>query len=252
MSRRKTAPWFVAVLALTLFVSGLALRGWLDAPKPASAETLPDDHRTISVTGTGEITVEPDICRLILGVVSEGTTSAEAQAGTTKAMNAVIAALRALGIEEKYIKTVSFNLTPVYDYGSNERPVVLQPIGFRVEHRLQVTVHDLSKVAKVIDNSIAAGANTADDITYSVEKTEELRTQALTKAVQEARSKANAIAAAAGVSIIEIKTIQEQGVDYGYYRVPVAYDKATAAGEAMTVMPGELTIRASVAMTVRF
>lgn len=242
----------VALLAMAMLVGGVALRGWIDGPKPVSAETMSENHRTISVTGVGEITVEPDICRLVLGVEGEANTAALAQAAVTKAMNAVIAKLRALGLREQDIKTVSFNIYPVYDPGSKERPASLEPIGYRAAHRLQITVRDLAKVARVIDDSIQAGATTADDITYAVEETTELRTQALTKAVQQARSKADAIANAAGVNIVEIKTIQEGYIDYGYYRAPMAYDKATAAGESMIVMPGELLIRASVSMTVRF
>ena len=249
---RGSRTWIVAILALTMLVGGVALRGWIDGPKPVSAETMGDDHRTISVTGVGEITVDPDICRLVLGVQTEGKTAAEAQAAAAKATNAVIAKLRALGIADKDIKTVSFNVYPVYDQGDRENPAVLQPIGFRVAHRLQITVRDLTKVARVIDDCIAAGANTADEITYAVEETEALRTQALTLAVKQARSKGDAIAKAAGVNIVEIKTIQEGYVDYGYYRAPVAYDKAMGAGESMIVMPGELVIRASVSMTLRF
>ncbi len=250
---RVSKIWLVALLAVSMLVGGIVVGGWAQGPKPASAETPDPNHRTISVSGVGEVTAEPNICRLVLGVETQGTTAKEAQSLNSKAFNGVVAALRALGIKDVDVKTVSFNLFPVYDPGSKDSSPVLRPIGYRANHRVQVTVRDLTKVAKVIDDSIAAGANTADEITYGIEETVDLRTLALTRAVQQARSKGDAIAKAAGVSITEIKSISEGYVDFGSYRVPMAYDKALGAGEsAMTVMPGEVMIRANVSMVLRY
>lgn len=249
---RSSKIWLAAILAVSMLVGGIVIGGLAQGPKPASAETPDPNNRIISVSGVGEVTAEPNICRLVLGVETQGKTASEAQTANSKALTAVIAKLRALGIAEADIKTVSFNLYPVYDHGSKESAPVLTPIGYRANHRLQVTVKDLSKVAKVIDEAIAAGANTADEIVYSIEETAELRTTALTKAVLQARSKADAIAKAAGVSIVEIKSISEGYVDFGSYRVPMAYDKAIGAGESMSVMPGDIVIRASVSMVLRY
>ncbi len=240
------------ILAVSLLVGGIVIGSWAGGPKPVSAETPDPNDRVISVNGTGEVYAEPNICRLVVGVETQGKTAAEAQSLNTKATNAVIAKVLGLGIKEADVKTVSFNLYPVFDNGGRESAPQLNPIGYRASHRLQVTVRDLDKVAKVIDEAIAAGANTADEITYAVEETTELRNQALTKAVQQARSKGNAIAAAAGLKITEIKSISEGYVDFGSYRVPMAYDKAMAAGESMTVMPGEIVVRASVSMILRY
>jgi len=255
--RTGTKGIVVVGLLLCAFVAGLVINGNLSGPLPVSAATTDDpNHRTISVTGTGEITVAPTICRMTIGVTTDGKTAGEAQGANNTAAQAIAAALAGLKIKTSDIQTVGFNLYPLYDDRSvkSDYPTAPVVVGYRAAHRMQVTVRDLTKVGQVIDAAVKAGANTADDITYAVEETATLRQQALTLAVKQAKAKADAIAAAAGLAITEIKTIQEHYVDYGYYRAPYAYDKAMGMGEAvpMPVLPGEIMIRASVGMVVRF
>jgi len=238
-------------LAVALLAGAVVLAGAL-APgvRTAGATGTGDDDRLITVTGTGELTLEPDLCRLTLGVQNEGSTAAGAEKANNEAVSVVIAKILALGLRRGDIKTVGFNLNPVYDYGKSPEGDRLTPIGFRCTHRLQVTVRSLEKVGTIIDQAVGAGGNTVDDICYTVEETAALREQALTKAVEQASSKAGAIATAINASVVGIKSIQESGVDFGYYRAPVAYEAAGAG--AVPVMPGEVTIRASVTMVVRF
>jgi uncharacterized protein YggE len=246
----------VAALVVSVFVAGLSFRALTASPRPAAAATVDDPtYRTISVTGQGEIRVAPTICRLVVGVISDGKTAQEAQTANNKAVQAVTTALRTLGILPKDLQTVGFNLHPIYSEASKDSREYVAPqvVGYRASHRVMVTVRELDKVGKVIDESVKAGANSADEITYAVEETAELRTQALSQAVRQARQKADAIAGAAGLVIAEIRQIQEHYVDFGYYRVPYAYDKALGVGEAaMPTLPGELTIRAAVGMTCRY
>jgi hypothetical protein len=237
------------VVALSLVAGATALAGVFGSgPRVAGATGTGEDDRLISVTGTGEITMEPNICRLTVGVQNEALTAEEAEQANSDAVNRVIAQILSLGIRKGDIKTAGFNLYPVYDY-SKETGEKLTPIGFRCAHRLQVTVRDLDQVGQVIDQAVSSGGNTVDDVSYAVEETDALREQVLTKAVQQASSKANAIAKAINATVVSIKSIQEHGVDFGVYRTMY---EAAGAGAAAPVMPGEITIRASVSMTVRF
>lgn len=253
--RSGTRIALVALLLVAVFAGGVALSSWLSAPQPVTAAMGEDpNHRTITVSGVGEVTVAPNACRFTVGVVTQATTAVAAQAANNRAAQAVADQLKALGIKETDIQSVSLYLYPVYDdrkdpdYSSDR---LLNPVGFRCTHRIQVTVRDLAKVGQAIDGAIQAGANTADDITYFVSETAELRQQALTGAVRQARAKADTIAVAAGVTIVEIKSIVEHGVDYGYYRSPMMYDSASG-GASMPVLPGEVSIRASITMVVRY
>jgi uncharacterized protein YggE len=247
-SRIMAALLVVAVLLGGVLFTTIAKGG------PVRTAEASDFDRKITITGSAEITLEPNMCRLTVGVQSEGATGSEAQRKSDAVMSAIIGRLLALGLQKADIKTVGFNLYPVYDYRPYEskEPPKLEPIGFRSFQRLQVTLRDLAKVGAAIDESIAAGANSIEDITYGLSDTTEARKQALGKAVADAKAKADVIAQAMGVKVIEITSVQEHGVDYGFYKSPSAYmDRAEGAGGAMP-MPGEVTVRASIGMVVRY
>lgn len=252
-----TRALVVAALVVALAMTGVAARSLAFVPRPAAAAVTDDpNYRTISVTGQGQVTVAPTICRLVVGVISDGNTAQRAQAANDAATDAVAAALRGLGIQPKDLQTVGFSLQPIYSEPPKEgrEPFVPQVVGYRSIHRIQVTVRQLELVGKVIDEAIRFGANSAEDIVYAVEETDELRTQALAAAVRQARQKADAIAAAAGLHIVEIRQIQEHFVDFGSYRAPMAFDRAMgiSAEASMPVLPGELVIRATVGMVCRY
>lgn len=242
-----------ALLAVAVLLGGVLFTTIAKGGPVRTAEASDFDRR-ITITGSAEITLEPDMCRLVVGVQSEGATGSEAQRKSDVVISAMVARLLSLGLKQADVKTVGFNLYPVYDYRpyDSKEPPKLEPIGFRSHQRLQVTVRDLAKVGAVIDECIAAGANSIEDITYGLADTSEARKQALSKAVADAKAKADVIAQAMGVRVIEITSVQEHGVDYGFYKSPSAYmERADGAGGAMP-MPGEVTVRASIGMVVRY
>lgn len=246
----------LAVAVISVFIVGFVVNGLVGGPRPAVASQHGEEFRTISVSGTGEVAVEPNMAQMVLGIQTEGETATEANAANSSAAAAVAAKLKELGIKDEDIKTVSFNLHPVYPPKpdvSRDPSGQLHPVGYRAAHRIEVAVRDIDQVPMVIDESIKAGANTADNISYQIKETDSLREQALARAVAQADAKAKAIAKAAGVQIVEIRSIQEGRVDFGYYRVPMSFDKELmVADEAMPVLPGEVMVRANITMTVRF
>jgi hypothetical protein len=92
---------------------------WLPCPQPALAADTPTiPEHTISVTGTGRVTLVPDIADLRLGVSITKPTVAEARDAAASAMTSVVAALKAAGIAAKDIQTATLSLQAVYDYNS--------------------------------------------------------------------------------------------------------------------------------------
>ena len=71
---------------------------------------------TITVSDTGEIYAKPDLALISFSVKTEAKTVSEAMSENTKKMNAVIEFIKGEGVEEKDLKTTSFNIYPRYEW----------------------------------------------------------------------------------------------------------------------------------------
>src|SRR5262245_22956364 len=118
------------------------------APMGASSDTPPE--HTISVSGDGKVTVVPDMGTIHLGVVIERNTAKAARQASAETMTQVVAAVKALGIDDKDIATSQVSLNPVYDYPNNQSPKIR---GYQLNNVVTVTVRDLEKLGDVLDNS---------------------------------------------------------------------------------------------------
>ena len=97
--------------------SGRALGAPVGVPTFSGYPALQSDGQTgIWVSGQGKISLEPDLVLLNVGVDTTGKTVAEANGEAAKAMEAIVAALRSRGLEDKDIQTRSFNVFPQYEY----------------------------------------------------------------------------------------------------------------------------------------
>ena len=135
--------------------------------------------RTLSVNGTGTISLTPDIAYIYLGVHSEDPSASEAVASNNTQTQKVIDALKNLGIDEKDIRTTNFSIWPSQQYGPDG--TVTGSI-YMVDNTVYITVRDLDGLGDLLDSAITAGANSVNSIQFDVaDKTE---------AVKEARAKA--------------------------------------------------------------
>ncbi len=104
--------------------------------------------RTISVNGTGQVTLNPDIARIFIGVQSQSENVADALTENNDKAQAVASALRELGIEDKDIQTSSFTIVPQQQYGENGQ--VTGTI-YVVNNTVNVTVRDLQVMGRLLD-----------------------------------------------------------------------------------------------------
>ncbi len=184
---------------------------------PVRAESGATAEHTIAVTGTGTVTVKPDVADVRLGVQVQKPTVKEAQAAAAQAMTAAVAAVKKVGVADADIKTTTVSLSPMYDYSQGGSGKL---IGYQFTNQVAVTVRDISKVADVIDGAIAAGANTVDSVTFRVNDPVGAEAQARTAAMADAKSRAQALASAAGVRIVGVASIAETSAPVP---VPMAY-----------------------------
>src|SRR6266478_5345802 len=163
---------------------------------PALAQTaLPP---AISVTGEANVSVPPDQARIDGGVTSEAKTAREASDANNAAMGKVLQALKGAGIEAKDVQTSRLSLQPQSAPNRSGPPAI---VGYRASNRVTLRVHDVTKVANVIDTLVAAGANDIGGINFMVSQASTLLSPAREQAVADARRKAEIYAKAAGVTL---------------------------------------------------
>jgi uncharacterized protein YggE len=209
---------------------------------PALAET--DFPSAISVTGEAQVFAPPDLAQLDAGVASDGKTAREAAEANNAAMSKVLAALKGAGLEDKDYQTSRLSLQPQY---AANRPGPSPIVGYRASNRVSIKLHDVAKVASVIDTLVTAGANDVGNINFTVTQASKLLDDAREKAIADARRKAEIYAKAAGVTLGAPLSISEEGAP-----APVFRGKMMAAAPMATSTPiaqGEETLSVTVAVT---
>ena len=113
----------------------------------------------IWVTGMGQVTSAPDIATLNGGVEAVAETVAEARRNAAQAMEAMMQALAARGVEERDIQTTGFNIRSEYQYDRDKDRNEL--VGYRVSNQISVKVRNLEQVGTTIDDMVEAGGDLA-------------------------------------------------------------------------------------------
>lgn len=204
-----------------------------------------EPNRTITVSGRGEISVRPDIAYVETGVVTQAKTAAEALTANTQAMQAVFQGLKALGIEDRDIRTSQFSINAVHT--RPERGEASRINGYQVSNIVTLTLRDLDRVGEALDTLVTLGSNQLRGIRFQVEKPGPLLDATRDDAVKDALRKAKIYVAAAGVVLGPILTITESGV-----RMPSPVFARAMSMEAMDVpvAPGEQTLSTSVTLII--
>jgi uncharacterized protein YggE len=219
----------------TPFAAALAAAATLLAA-PALAQTAPP--AAISVTGEATVSAPPDMAEIDGGFTSEAKTAREASDANNTAMGKLLLALKAAAIDEKDIQTSRLSLQPQSAPNHVGVPAIA---GYRASNHVTIRLHDVTKVASVIDMLVGAGANDIGGISFMVSGASKLLDQAREQAIADARRKAEIYAKAAGVTLGAPLSISENGGS----PMPMQF-RAKAMATATPVAPGEETLSVSV------
>lgn len=222
---------FLAAAGLTV----VALAGAVGLPDLAGAQDSTDaDPATITVTGVGSVAAIPNEAQMSFGVETRGETARAAVSANADAARRVINALRQAGARELATQYVS--VYPVT--GENGRIN-----GYSATNSVSA-VSRVDDAPALIDAAVEAGANQVSGPSMSSSNAEELYRQALAKAVEEARARAEILARSADRSLGAITSISESGAE-----PPVPYAERAALDAATPIVPGERDTTATISVT---
>jgi hypothetical protein len=201
--------------------------------------------RTVSVSGSGQAVLTPDIAYITIGVRTENANASEAVAANSTATDKVIQALKAQGIDPKDIRTTNFSIYPQQQYDNNGK---LVSTTFVVENQVYVTIRDLDKIGQILDAAVKAGANTIYGITFDVQDKSAALAEARKEAVDNAHAAAEELAAAAGVKIVEVQSITSSSSSPSPLPMFARVATAAEAAPSVPISTGQLTFTVDVQM----
>jgi uncharacterized protein YggE len=208
---------------------------------PAGA-AQPGETRGITVTGMHVERVSPDAAEWSFGVQARGATARGALRAAAGRSRAVVAALRAAGVARQDIQTESVSLYPHLDEATGE------VAGFQAASSVRVVVRSLGRVGTVVDAATRAGANEVFGPHLTTSNRDALYRQALERAFDDARVKAEALARATGLSLGRPVGVVE-GVVPGGGDYPLMARGEAAAAMDVGIEPGVNEVSASVTVT---
>ena len=241
--------WFLFIIGLAAILIIFGLTG-CEQGSTASGDVsninLSSQQNGIWVTGQGEVSVEPDIAIIRLGIEYEADSVATARDRAAAAMDEVMDTLSSNGIADKDIQTQYFNIQQVrrWDRETEEEIVT----GYRVINTVTVTIRDMEKVGTIIDVVTDAGGDMTriNGINFSVDDPDEYYEEVRKEAMTDARKKAEELAKLANVDLGEATFILENSYYAPVARSTMAVGFDEAASYSTSISPGELDISLSI------
>jgi uncharacterized protein YggE len=212
---------------------------------PESAASPTADERTVSVGGEGTTNAVPDTALLHLGVETRGATPGEALDACSRALDEVIAAVRAAGVEPPRLATGELSVHPDWEVG----PQGQRPAGYRAAARLTARLDAPARAGQVATGAVTAGGEAArvHGLVLVVGDQAGVLAAAREAAWRDARGRAEQYAVLAGVALGRVLRIEE--VAGARHTLPLVgrYEAQAAGGPAVEL--GEAEVRARVAVT---
>jgi uncharacterized protein len=223
-----------------LAVALIAVMSFAAVPLVSAEEPAP----SITVVGSGSVSGLPDTAEVTAGVVTQAATASQAMSQNSATMEKVLKALAALGIADRDIHTTNVSIVPQRASSQPSRPAPSPVVGYEVTNQVRVRVRNLSSLGRLLDTLVSQGANALGGIGFSIADPAPLLEQARSKAMADARQKAQVYATAAGVKVGRVIFIRDASAT-----PPRPMSGHMMAMGATPIAPGEQELEVSVSVT---
>ncbi len=261
--KRKPSSFKKYLLFLSLFLTVIFYctacgnsAGMANAPtqgtvQAAPSADIPASRDTISVNSIEQVAVIPDIAEVVYAVRTEAKDAASCQQQNNTDVNNVISLLKSLGIDETAIQTSDYYMYPIYNYSGNTQKLT----GYEASTSLTVSKLPIDNLGDILAESVKAGINNIQSITYQSSKYDEAYSNALKLAMESAGAKASALAEAGNCSLGNVVGVRENSnYSEARYTDHALSSKMREAGslalessmEDTSIMPGEINIEVNI------
>lgn len=252
------------ILIGIIAVSAIFLVGELMYQFRSLPQNIPHE---IMVSGEGKLYIKPDIAKVSFGVTSQSLKSQDAVNQNNIKMNAVIKAIKELGISDQDIQTTLYNLYPIYSYVKGDNVALGRPVnqispspdyypypgtqvitGYSLEQQISVKIKNFDNINSILDRATSAGATSVGQLQFAVDNPEKAQSQARAIAITKAKEKLQLIIGESGLRVGKLVNISE---GYNNYPMPM-YASAMSKDSASTtpeIQVGQQEVNSSVTLT---
>jgi len=236
-----------AFATLCALVATLAVVAITRPPAFASGpiQTLAADTTTTTLnvgvvtSGDAIVSKRPDVAFISVGAEAQASTAGAAQRDLASIMSKLIAKAKSMGIQDSEINTGSYNVGPMYS--SDGRTIT----GYQASEQLALKWHNVDTVGNALDGLVQQGGATRISVSFGLNDPKGAQAEARSLAIADARSRASAMAKAAGVQLGQVLRI----VDSTTVSRPPSFNYAASAAPEPTQVPvGSLDVQVTVEM----
>jgi len=221
-------------IAVLLWVIGMTL-----AQPAFAADPGRETRATLEVTGRAVKMVKPDTVLMTFTVETNSRQAADAIADNAQQTETLLATFRKRMTSEDHLKTAGFNLQPLY-----EKDDRLRPSGYRVSNRIELQTRQIDQIGTFIDMAATSAVGRIGRLQFQNSQVAGHRSEAAVQAVIQARTDAQKLAQASGVTIGRVLRVRyaPQGP------AGVFYENAQLAMARTPIETGDLAVEAEVLM----
>lgn len=256
MDQENTHPfnqtvWKAVAVMLSLFILALVVsevKEWRYIGKDVALQN------TVTVSGEGEAFAVPDVATFSFSVIEEAQTASEAQNVAADKIQVVLDRVETFGIDEKDIKTTSYNLQPRYEYirsASGPRKQVF--VGFEVNQTVRVKVREVEKAGDIVGAVGQLEVSNISGLNFEVDDADAIVREARKEAIEKAQEKADQLEKDLGVSLGRIVQFNEfgGGSPVPYMERSFADDGAQSASVELPRGENRVTTTVSITYEIR-
>ena len=208
---------------------------------------------TLIISGVGTIYAQADSGLFLATIITEGATVDQAISENSEKTSRVTSLIKETGVEERDLKTTSFNIYPKYDWPkelSSYPPQEGNIVGYEVRHSLEIKVRNIEEIGSLIELVTQAGVNQISNLRLVVKDEEGLKNQARKEAISKAKEKAQDLAEELEINLIKISGFSENEV-MPYYNRSLDLAVNSLAGQSLQIEAGENKIEVTVYLTYK-
>lgn len=180
------------------------------------AQNIINPERTISFSAEGKVLAKPDIAKIVISVITQGTKAETVQEENNKKMTEAIAFIKEQGIVSEDIQTSSYNLTPQYDYDwcRRDNPLISYScppkiVGYELNQSISTKIRDFDKINTIIGGLTEKGVNRISNVSFEIDEPEAYKNEARIQALNKIEERAKVLSEKTNLRLGKIINITE-------------------------------------------